>query len=106
MSTDNGNPIEERGVAIKERAKTKKPPLYKVLLHNDDYTSMEFVIQVLQKFFSKTRTDATRVMLLIHHTGMGVAGLYTHDIAETKVNLVLEYAQKHGFPLRCTMERE
>ena len=104
MSKHKGTNKEEYGVAVKDRSKTKRPRLYKVLLHNDDYTSMEFVTLVLQKFFHKDRTDATRVMLLIHHTGMGVAGMYTHGIAETKVKQVHEYAKRHEFPLKSTME--
>ena len=106
MSDKNHQNDEQRGVAVKDRAKTKRPRLYKVLLHNDDFTTMEFVIEVLMRFFKKERTDAMRIMLLIHHTGTGVAGVYTHEIAETKVALVTEYAENHHHPLRVTMEAD
>jgi ATP-dependent Clp protease adaptor protein ClpS len=106
MSEKNGHIDEQRGVAVKDRAKTKRPKLYKVLLHNDDFTTMEFVIDVLIKFFTKTRTEATRIMLLVHHTGHGVAGVYTHEIAETKITLVAQYAERHEHPLRITMEAD
>jgi ATP-dependent Clp protease adaptor protein ClpS len=80
------------------------PPMYKVLLHNDDYTTMEFVVEVLQKVFRKSAVDATRIMLLVHKTGSGVCGVFTEDIAETKVEIVHHLARKSGFPLRCSME--
>jgi ATP-dependent Clp protease adaptor protein ClpS len=80
------------------------PPMFKVLLHNDDYTTMEFVVEVLQKVFHKGVADATRIMLLVHKTGSGVCGVFTEDIAETKVEIVHHLAKKGGFPLRCTME--
>ena len=95
-----------RGVAVVEREKTERPRLYKVLFHNDDYTSMEFVIDALMQFFRHDRTSATRIMLHIHHTGMGVAGCYTKDIAETKQVQVLEYARANDYPLRVTTEPE
>ena len=80
------------------------PPMYKVLLHNDDYTTMEFVVEVLQKVFHKNAAEATRIMLLVHKTGSGVCGVFTEDVAETKVEIVHHLARKSGFPLRCTME--
>jgi ATP-dependent Clp protease adaptor protein ClpS len=80
------------------------PPMYKVLLHNDDYTTMEFVVEVLQKVFHKSAADATRIMLLVHKTGSGVCGVFTEDVAETKVEIVHHLARKSGFPLRCSME--
>ena len=80
------------------------PPLYKVLLHNDDYTTMEFVVEVLQKVFHKSVADATRIMLLVHKTGAGVCGVFTEDVAEIKVEIVHHLARKSGFPLRCSME--
>ncbi|HIA02869.1 MAG TPA: ATP-dependent Clp protease adapter ClpS [Myxococcales bacterium] len=106
MSDKNHQNDEQRGVAVKERTKTKRPKLYKVLLHNDDFTTMEFVIEILTRFFNKERTDAMRVMLLVHHTGAGVAGVYTHEIAETKVAIVTEYAEKHEHPLKVSMEAD
>lgn len=102
----NDEPGTKRGAAVKERQKSQRPRLYKVLFHNDDYTTMEFVIEALMTFFDKTRTDATRVMLLVHHTGQGVAGAYTRDIAETKVQQTSELARTQGHPLKLTMEPE
>jgi ATP-dependent Clp protease adaptor protein ClpS len=80
------------------------PPMYKDLIHNDDYTTMEFVVEVLQKVFHKTAAEATRIMLLVHKSGSGVCGVFTEDIAETKVEIVHHLARKSGFPLQCTME--
>jgi ATP-dependent Clp protease adaptor protein ClpS len=96
---------EESAVAEAEE-KVEQPPLYKVLLHNDDYTTMEFVVLVLMKFFHKTETEATHIMLSVHHKGHGVAGVYTKDVAETKVAEVQDYAKEHGMPLRLTVEPE
>lgn len=93
-------------VVTKTRAKTQRPSLYKVLLLNDDYTPMEFVILVLERFFSKSREDATRIMLHVHHNGVGVCGVYTFEVAETKVAQVIEFARQHQHPLQCTMEKE
>jgi ATP-dependent Clp protease adaptor protein ClpS len=93
-------------VAVKDRKKTAKPRLYKVLLHNDDYTTMEFVVQILVEFFHKSRTEATHVMLHVHHKGIGVAGVYPYDVANTKVVQVTEAARGNGMPLLCTMEPE
>jgi ATP-dependent Clp protease adaptor protein ClpS len=87
-----------------KKAKVKLPPLYKVLLLNDDYTPMEFVVLVLQKFFGMTRERATQVMLKVHREGMGVCGVYPRDVASTKVQLVAAYARKHQHPLQCVME--
>ena len=95
---------EQGGVHVEEKRKTKRPPLYKVLMHNDDFTTMEFVIDVLVRFFNKERTDATRIMLMVHHNGVGLAGVYTREIAETKVTQVLEYAKHNEHPLKVTME--
>jgi len=96
----------ETGVATRTRPKTKKPSLYKVLLLNDDYTPMEFVIVVLERFFNKGRDEATRIMLHVHQKGVGVCGVYTFEIAETKVTQVMDFARKHQHPLQCTMEKE
>ena len=87
-----------------KRAKLKLPPMYKVLLLNDDYTPMEFVVLVLQKFFGMTRERATQVMLKVHREGMGVCGVYPRDVALTKVQQVAAYSRKHQHPLQCVME--
>ena len=92
------------GIVTKTRSKTKKPSLYKVLLLNDDYTPMEFVVDVLEKFFRMDRTTATRVMLEVHTQGKGICGVFTYEIAETKVALVTSYARDHHHPLMCTLE--
>lgn len=84
---------------------TKDPPMYRVLLHNDDYTSMEFVVQVLVVVFGKTPASAVKIMLNVHHNGLGVCGIYPHEIAETKVETVHTLARDNGFPLRCSMEQ-
>ena len=93
-------------VVTKTRAKTQRPSLYKVLLLNDDYTPMEFVIDVLERFFAKSREDATRIMLHVHHNGVGICGVYTFEVAETKVAQVIEFARQHQHPLQCRMEKE
>jgi ATP-dependent Clp protease adaptor protein ClpS len=87
-----------------KKAKLKLPPMYKVLLLNDDYTPMEFVVLVLQKFFAMTRERATQVMLKVHREGMGICGVYPRDVALTKVQQVAGYARKHQHPLQCVME--
>ncbi len=94
------------GIVAKTRAKTKKPSLYKVLLLNDDYTPMEFVVHILEKIFSKTREEAVEVMLHVHRHGVGMCGLFTFEVAETKVTQVIEFARRHQHPLQCTMEKE
>lgn len=92
-------------LALEEaRPRVKKPPLYKVVLLNDDYTPMDFVVGVLKKFFSMSDDSATRIMLHVHTRGRGVAGTYTYEIAETKAVLVNDYAQQHEHPLQCTLE--
>ena len=95
---------DETGVVTETEKKVKLPPMYRVLLHNDDYTTMEFVVQVLQSVFHKTPADATQIMLHIHRNGIGVAGVYTYEVAETKVAVVEAMARQHEFPLKCTME--
>lgn len=99
-------PLEDfdAGVVTESEKKLKLPPMYKVLLHNDDYTTMEFVVDVLQSVFHKTPAEATQIMLHIHRSGIGVAGVYTLEIAETKVALVEATARQHEFPLKCTAE--
>lgn len=94
----------KESVSTQERIKTEEPPLYKVLLHNDDYTTMEFVVAVLENVFQKSNAEATRIMLNVHHEGVGVAGIYTKEIGETKVSTVHQLAKKNNFPLRCSME--
>lgn len=93
-------------VVTKTRTKTQRPSLYKVLLLNDDYTPMEFVIDVLERFFAKSREDATRIMLHVHHNGVGICGVFTFEVAETKVAQVIEFARQHQHPLQCRMEKE
>lgn len=99
-------PEREEGVAVQERPATRTPRLFRVLLHNDDYTTMEFVVEVLVKFFEKTTTEATRIMLQVHHAGHGVAGTYTRDEAETRVERVAAEARVQGYPLLLTVEPE
>lgn len=94
------------GILLKTRPKTKKPSMYKVLLLNDDYTPMEFVTHVLEKFFNKTRQEATEVMLHVHRRGVGIAGVFTYEVAETKVARVMDFARANEQPLQCTMEKE
>ena len=91
-------------VLAPERAKTKPPRMYKVLLFNDDYTTMDFVIEVLQRFFAMSRERALQIMLKVHSEGSAVCGVYTLDVAETKVSQVSAFAKQHGHPLRCGME--
>ena len=96
---------QDEGLALQEALpKLKRPPLYKVIILNDDYTPMEFVVQVLETFFNMDREKATRVMLHVHTRGVGVCGVYTKDIAETKVSIVNEYSRSNQHPLLCTME--
>ena len=94
----------EEGVLTKDKPKIKRPPLYKVLLHNDDYTPQEFVVIILQKIFRLNEVDATKIMLHVHHSGVGIAGTYTYEIAETKMNQTLETSRRYEFPLQCSME--
>lgn len=106
---DGGNQGDDdgkTGIVTKTRPKTKKPSLYKVLLLNDDFTPMEFVVLVLQRFFQKGQEDATRIMLHVHQKGVGLCGVYTYEVAETKVAQVMDYSRQHGHPLQCTMEKE
>lgn len=93
-------------VLSEEIVETKEPPQYKVLLHNDDYTSMEFVVSILENIFHKSRQDATKIMLHVHNDGVGIAGVYTREVCETKIAIVHELARKNEYPLRCSMEKE
>jgi ATP-dependent Clp protease adaptor protein ClpS len=95
----------EGWVLTDEKTKVKEPPLYKVLLHNDDYTSMEFVVLLLEKVFNKSTAEATRIMLNIHQQGLGIAGVYLKEIAETKMAIVHDLAQKNEYPLKCSIEK-
>lgn len=103
----DGGDDNRHGAAIitKTKPRTKRPSLYRVLLLNDDYTPMEFVIHVLERFFNKSREDATRIMLLVHHNGVGECGVFTYEVAETKVTQVMDFARKHLHPLQCVMEK-
>ncbi len=94
------------GVVVKARPKTKRPSMYKVLMLNDDYTPMEFVVHVLERFFGKSREEATRIMLNVHRRGVGLCGVYTYEVAETKVTQVMDFARQHQHPLQCTLEKD
>ena len=94
------------GVVVKTKPKTKKPSMYKVLMLNDDYTPMEFVVHILERFFNKNRQEATRIMLHVHRRGVGVCGVYTYEVAETKVTQVMDFARQHQHPLQCTLEKD
>ena len=93
-------------VITKTKTQTKKPSMYRVLLLNDDYTPMEFVVHVLERFFQKSREEATRIMLHVHRRGVGVCGVYTYEVAETKVTQVMDLARQNQHPLQCTIEKE
>jgi len=93
-------------IKLATKPKTKTPPLYRVLMMNDDYTPMEFVIEVLEKFFQKNREEATQIMLHVHQRGVGVCGIYAYDLAETKAMRVMNYARKHEHPLQVQLEKE
>ena len=107
----NRRPGEQGGgagaaVVTETKPKLQRPSLYRVLILNDDYTPMEFVIYVLERFFQKSREEATRVMLHVHQHGVGVCGVFTYEVAETKVTLVMDLARKHMHPLQCVMEKK
>lgn len=102
----SGNDDDGTGTVTLTRTKTKKPSMYKVLILNDDYTPMEFVVYVLQRFFSKSAEDATKIMLHVHQTGVGICGVFTYEVAETKVTQVMDMARQHDHPLQCTMEKD
>ncbi len=93
-------------VVVETKTKTKRPPLYKVLLLNDDYTPMEFVVAVLERFFGMSHAQAFEIMLTVHKRGVAVVGVFSHEIAETKVTQVMDFARQHQHPLQCTMEKE
>ena len=104
---DDGSPDDkvQTGVATKTRSKTKKPAMYKVLLLNDDYTPMEFVVDILERFFRKSGEEAVKIMLHVHQKGIGVCGIYTFEVAEIKSKSVVDFAKKNQHPLQCTIEK-
>jgi ATP-dependent Clp protease adaptor protein ClpS len=108
MSSEDKRPDQKRqeGVEVKERARTKKPPLYKVLLHNDDYTTKEFVVMVLQAVFHLSEVDANKIMMHVHDNGIGVAGVFPYEVAETKIAKTLQLARRYEYPLQLSMEPE
>ena len=107
--SDNGKRGGEgpnTGVIVRAKPKTKKPSMYKVLMLNDDYTPMEFVVHILERFFAKSRQEATKIMLHVHRRGVGICGVYTYEVAETKVTQVMDFARQHQHPLQCTLEKD
>lgn len=96
----------DNGTAVELRTKPKRPSLYRVLILNDDYTPMDFVVHVLERFFNKGRDEATQIMLLVHHHGVGECGTFTYEVAETKVVQVMDFARRHQHPLQCVMEKK
>ena len=103
---DSDGPQDDTAVVTKPKAKTEKPPLYKVLLLNDDYTPMEFVVLVLERFFGMNHGQSVELMLTVHKKGLAVVGVFSYEIAETKVTQVMDFARRHQHPLQCTMEKE
>ena len=103
---DGDDGLDEIETGVATRTRTKKPSMYKVLMLNDDYTPMEFVVDVLQHIFQKNREEATQIMLHVHQKGVGVCGVYTYEVAETKVTQTVDYARKNQHPLQCTLEKE
>lgn len=106
LSSHNGGTDEESGIITKTRTRSQRPPLYKVLILNDDYTPMEFVVHVLERFFGLTHSQAFELMLTVHKKGLAVVGVFSFEIAETKVGQVMDFSRRHQHPLQCTMERE
>jgi len=104
----NGDHDGGSGTALipRTRTQTRRPHMYRVLLLNDDYTTQEFVVDVLKRYFNKSEPEAIRIMLLVHRQGVGECGVYTYEVAETKVTLVMEFARKHQHPLQCIMEKK
>jgi ATP-dependent Clp protease adaptor protein ClpS len=103
---EGGNNGSGTAVITRTKTQTKKPGMYRVLILNDDYTPMEFVVTVLRKFFNKGPEEATRIMLHVHHHGVGECGVFTYEVAETKVTQVMDFARKHQHPLQCIMEKK
>ncbi|MEL7175923.1 MAG: ATP-dependent Clp protease adapter ClpS [Pseudomonadota bacterium] len=106
MMSDKKDDDGDVGVVLETRQKTKKPPMYKVMILNDDYTPMEFVVHVLERFFGMTHAQAFELMLTVHKKGLAVVGVFSFEVAETKVTQVMDFAQRHQHPLQCTMEKE
>jgi ATP-dependent Clp protease adaptor protein ClpS len=107
MSTEKQAPAREAGTVVEAvKPVMAKPPMYQVVLLNDDYTPMEFVVHILERFFNKDREAATRIMLHVHHHGIGECGVFTYEVAETKVTQVMDFARKHQHPLQCVMEKK
>ena len=106
MSDKTDRDDGDTGVAVETRTKTKRPPLYKVMLLNDDFTPMEFVVHVLERFFGLNHAQAFELMLTVHKKGVAVVGVFAFEIAETKVGQVMDFARRHQHPLQCTMEKE
>lgn len=106
MADTPNTPGDDTSVITKTQTKTEKPPLYKVLILNDDYTPMEFVVHVLERFFGMTHGQAVELMLTVHKKGVAVVGVFSYEIAETKVAQVMDFARRHQHPLQCTMEKE
>lgn len=106
MMADKPGGGDGTSILLETRTRTRRPPLYKVLLLNDDYTPMEFVVHVLERFFGMTHAQAFEVMLTVHKKGVAVVGVFSHEIAETKVGQVMDFARRHRHPLQCTMEKE
>ena len=104
--SDQPSGDDDTSVIVETRPKTKRPPLYKVMLLNDDFTPMEFVVHVLERFFGMNHSQAFEIMLTVHKKGLAVVGVFSHEIAETKVAQVMDFARRHQHPLQCTMERE
>lgn len=106
LSDKEGGSDQDTILLAKPKEKTKRPPLYKVMLLNDDYTPMEFVVHVLERFFGINHQQAIELMLVVHKKGLAVVGVYSHEIAETKVTQVTDFARQNQHPLQCTMEKE
>ena len=104
--SDDPDDIGESDLAVKTRSKSKRPPLYKVMILNDDYTPMEFVVHVLERFFGMNSAQAFEIMLTVHKKGLAVVGVFSHEIAETKVTQVMDFSRRHEHPLQCMMEKE
>ncbi|WP_226898309.1 ATP-dependent Clp protease adapter ClpS [Mangrovicoccus algicola] len=106
MSGKDGKTDDDAGVITRTKPRTKRPPLYKVLILNDDYTPMEFVVHVLERFFGLSHSQAFELMLTVHKKGVAVVGVFSFEVAETKVGQVMDFARRHQHPLQCTMEKE
>jgi ATP-dependent Clp protease adaptor protein ClpS len=100
------DPVSETEESVKTKKTVVEPPLYRVLIHNDDYTAMDFVVDVLMMVFKKSEAEATHIMFDVHRKGIGICGVYAHEVAETKVETVHSLAAENGYPLKCTMEKE